>query len=279
MTRTAPAARRVIAVDIDQPLPDLVADADHQEAMIVLWREGAPVGVTDVRLGDAEALRRAVDRIRAAAPVRPDPAGTSLPSISVVVPTIVGRIEDLDLLLRGLAAARYPGDAEIILVDNRRTVPEDDALPALVAGCGDPRVRVVRQPLPGISAARNAGVEAAVGEIVAFTDDDVRVDENWLRALGGRFAAQPELDAVTGLILPAELERLRRTGSNSTTGVSAASGPSSRSRSGRRDPRCGSSAALASRSSRPTAPSRGGSPSTASGRSGPVPAWPSAARG
>ncbi len=122
------------------------------------------------------------------------------------MPTIVGRIEDLDLLLRGLAAARYPGDAEIILVDNRRTVPEDDALPALVAGCGDPRVRVVRQPLPGISAARNAGVEAAVGEIVAFTDDDVRVDENWLRALGGRFAAQPELDAVTGLILPAELE-------------------------------------------------------------------------
>jgi hypothetical protein len=41
---------------------------------------------------------------------------------------------------------------------------------------------------------------------VVFTDDDVRVDPGWLRAVGERFVRQPELEAVTGLILPAELE-------------------------------------------------------------------------
>ena len=69
-----------------------------------------------------------------------------------------------------------------------------------------PGVRVVRETRPGISAARNRGLEEASGEIVAFTDDDVAVDRRWLRALGERFARAPELAAVTGLVVPAELE-------------------------------------------------------------------------
>jgi hypothetical protein len=60
--------------------------------------------------------------------------------------------------------------------------------------------------VPGISAARNAGVGNANGEVIAFTDDDVRVEPQWLRAIGTRFARNPALDAVTGLVLPAELE-------------------------------------------------------------------------
>ena len=65
---------------------------------------------------------------------------------------------------------------------------------------------MVRERRPGISAARNAGVAAATGEIIAFTDDDVRVDPLWLRAIGERFASDSAIEAVTGLILPAELE-------------------------------------------------------------------------
>jgi hypothetical protein len=46
----------------------------------------------------------------------------------------------------------------------------------------------------------------ARGEVIAFTDDDVRVDPGWLRAIATRFAVRPEEDVVTGLILPADLE-------------------------------------------------------------------------
>jgi hypothetical protein len=67
-------------------------------------------------------------------------------------------------------------------------------------------VRVLHEPRPGISAARNRGLAAASGEIVAFTDDDVEVDRRWLRELGRRFVEEPQADAVTGLVIPAELE-------------------------------------------------------------------------
>jgi hypothetical protein len=69
-----------------------------------------------------------------------------------------------------------------------------------------PWLRVLRERRPGVSAARNTGAAAASGEVVAFTDDDVRVDCQWLRAIGTRFALNPRVEAVTGLILPAELE-------------------------------------------------------------------------
>jgi GT2 family glycosyltransferase len=71
---------------------------------------------------------------------------------------------------------------------------------------GGDRVRVVREQVPGISAARNRGVTESSGDIVAFTDDDVVVEPGWLRALGARFAREPELDGVGGLVLPSELD-------------------------------------------------------------------------
>ena len=96
-----------------------------------------------------------------------------------------------------------------------------EAPPVEIAGA-----RVIRERRPGISAARNRGLAAATGEIVAFTDDDVEVDPRWLRALGERFARQPELAAVTGLVIPAELETaaqiwFERSGSGPDRGFSA----------------------------------------------------------
>jgi cellulose synthase/poly-beta-1,6-N-acetylglucosamine synthase-like glycosyltransferase len=46
----------------------------------------------------------------------------------------------------------------------------------------------------------------ADGEIVAFTDDDVIVDPEWLLAIGLRFRDHPDEACVTGLALPGELE-------------------------------------------------------------------------
>jgi hypothetical protein len=132
-----------------------------------------------------------------------DVPDTELPRISVVIPSIIGRVDELAISLESLRDLDYP-DYETVVVDNRRSIPVDDPLPSLLAE--RPWVRVVRESRPGISAARNAGVQNSSGDIIAFTDDDVRVDRNWLRALGARFALDSSLRAVTGLILPAELE-------------------------------------------------------------------------
>lgn len=48
-----------------------------------------------------------------------------------------------------------------------------------------PRMRIIRQVNLGLSVARNTGIHAATGEIVAFTDSDCRADEGWLHYLVG----------------------------------------------------------------------------------------------
>ena len=124
------------------------------------------------------------------------------PLISVVVSTIVARIETITTLLDVLEHLDYPR-YEVVIVDNRVKVPEHDELPGILAGHN---VRLVVERRPGCSAGRNAGVAAAKGEVIAFTDDDVKISRQWLRKIGERFVREPELSAVTGLILPVELE-------------------------------------------------------------------------
>jgi hypothetical protein len=136
-------------------------------------------------------------------PQTPTVSDGALPKISVVVPTIVSRVEELGRCIDAIGALDYP-DFEVVLVDNRTAMPSADPLPGLAQD--RPWLRTVRESRPGISAARNAGVAQASGEIIAFTDDDVQVDSHWLRAIGTRFASSPKIEAVTGLILPAELE-------------------------------------------------------------------------
>ncbi len=202
-----PGPRRVVHVDLDAALPELVADGTGTEALVVGRRDGYPVCTAGLTLtadpSDAARVLRAlaasssVTTPTAPAPVHDD----DLPSVSVVVSTVVDRVEGLGRLLDALERHDHP-EHEVIVVDNRVRVPEDDPLPALLAGR---RVRLVEERRPGLSAGRNAGIAAARGEVVAFTDDDVQVDPRWLRALGERFVREPELDAVVGVVLPTEL--------------------------------------------------------------------------
>lgn len=69
----------------------------------------------------------------------------------------------------------------------------------------EPRLRYVEERRPGGSRARNRGLAAAQGEIIAFTDDDVVVDAGWIRASVDPLASAPGVACVTGLILPLEL--------------------------------------------------------------------------
>jgi GT2 family glycosyltransferase len=69
-----------------------------------------------------------------------------------------------------------------------------------------PRFRYVEEPRPGLDWARNRAVLESRGEIVAFTDDDVSVDRGWVRALATRFLCEPEAAAITGLVVPDEID-------------------------------------------------------------------------
>jgi len=206
---TAPHPRLVIAVDLDTELPDPLTTESGDRAYVVAWRDGAPVGARDICLRDAgcvpaEQLRNLVEAApRNFSSAEHPVADELLPPISVIVSTMVARPDDLRALLACFEAVDYP-EAEFILVDNRRSVPVDDALAGIIAPY--PRVRTIRAVRPGVSSGRNAGIAVAQYETLVFTDDDVRVEPSWLRAFGSRYVRQPELSAITGLILPSELE-------------------------------------------------------------------------
>jgi GT2 family glycosyltransferase len=97
------------------------------------------------------------------------------------------------------------GPFEVIVVENRPA--RSTVGPALAERfSAEAPIRYVEEERPGLSHARNAGLALARGELVAFTDDDVVVDEGWVPAIRKAFAARPDVGCVTGLILPLEFE-------------------------------------------------------------------------
>jgi len=108
------------------------------------------------------------------------------------------RGEALAGCLRSMTMQRSaPG--EIVVVDNSS---DGNARPVCERF---PEVRHVHEPRPGLSIARNTGIRASRGEIIAFTDDDVELHPGWTVEIGRAFADQ-SIDALTGLVLPARLD-------------------------------------------------------------------------
>jgi GT2 family glycosyltransferase len=118
---------------------------------------------------------RVVQRQFHAAPHFPLPQH---PKVSVVVASY-NAARTLPACLESLQRLNYP-DYEVILVDDGST----DATPQIAAR--HPGVRCFRHEKNlGLSVARNTGLAAAAGRIVAFTDADCRADEDWLYYLVG----------------------------------------------------------------------------------------------
>lgn len=87
------------------------------------------------------------------------------------------RPDDLAELLPLLVEQATEVDADVMVVDND---PEGSAREDVTA-FGDPRVRYVHEPHPGIAAARNRALDEAHGaEVLVFIDDDERPGEHWL---------------------------------------------------------------------------------------------------
>jgi GT2 family glycosyltransferase/membrane protein implicated in regulation of membrane protease activity len=100
------------------------------------------------------------------------------PMISVVVCSYNGARLIADCL-EGLGRVEYP-HFEVIVVDDG----SKDATASIARAYG---VRVISTPNQGLGAARNVGLAAATGDIVAYTDDDARPDPHWLTYLARVF--------------------------------------------------------------------------------------------
>lgn len=157
-------------------------------------------GVTNVERQKKESFV-VVQKKFQAAPYFPLP---QYPKVSIVVASYNGA-RTLKACLDSLAHLNYP-DYEVILVDDGST----DTTPQ-VASLYD-SVRYFRQAHQGLSVARNTGIFAAEGEIVAFTDSDCRADEDWLyyliadllnskfTGIGGHNFLPPEDSAVAAVV-------------------------------------------------------------------------------
>ncbi len=102
-----------------------------------------------------------------------------LPYVSVVIPAF-NRAESLRRCLASLISQVYPSDRfEIIVVDDGST---DDIATAVheVTDGWNGRVSCLRKANGGPASARNAGIKAAIGDIVAFIDSDCSAEPDWL---------------------------------------------------------------------------------------------------
>lgn len=128
------------------------------------------------------------------------------PKVSVVVASYNGE-RTLKACLQSLRQLQYP-DYEVILVDDGST----DSTRQIAALY--PEVRYFRHEKNlGLSVARNTGIAAASGEIIAFTDADCRADEDWLyyligdllrsdfAGIGGPNLLPPEDSAVAAAVM------------------------------------------------------------------------------
>jgi ABC-type multidrug transport system fused ATPase/permease subunit/GT2 family glycosyltransferase len=106
------------------------------------------------------------------------PSSVTWPRISVVVCSYNGA-STLNVCCEGLLEQEYP-DFEVIVVDDGST----DSTAAIASEYG---FRVISTENQGLSSARNIGLKAATGEIVAYIDDDAWPDPQWLTYLAATF--------------------------------------------------------------------------------------------
>ncbi|MGC6401657.1 glycosyltransferase family 2 protein [Sphingomonas sp. FW199] len=164
--------------------------ARPEPGMTVFWQDGRAIGHVLIL---PDGTRRLADPAEAIAyPPFAQPAECA----SIIICTR-DRPDEVARCLASLSDQTL-APVEVIVVDNA-SVDERTRAAALAAG-----VTYVREDRPGLDYARNSGWQAATGDILVYTDDDVMLHPTWLERMVGAFD-DPAIGAVTGLVLPAEL--------------------------------------------------------------------------
>lgn len=130
----------------------------------------------------------------------------SAAEVSVVICTR-NRADHLEKTLRAMAEAGLCDDlrVEVLVVDNAST----DATREVASGWRLPggEVRYRLEPRVGQSVARNTGLAEARGQIIVFTDDDVRPADGWLRRLCAPIVEGRGHAVVGSIGIPEQLDR------------------------------------------------------------------------
>jgi glycosyltransferase involved in cell wall biosynthesis len=217
----------VLDVDITRDVPDQRLDREDGAAYRVAWvlvrRGKTPVAGVALRCEDgfldgAELRATLLESTGGAESKRhvANPAMTALGSIGEVAAGIEGpppgvtvvvctrdRPEALARCLASLVVQDY-GRYQVMVVDN---APTTDGARQVVAGFESQlAVRYVKEPLPGLSRARNRAVSESTTEVLAWLDDDEVADPWWVTQLASEFSRDPTVGAVCGSMPPAVLE-------------------------------------------------------------------------
>jgi len=210
---------RRVELELSQPLPDIVLSAQEDGCgLIARWR-GRLVGFRMLALSPGTTLTAArlqaiADEAFAPAVVAaqlamvlpaPDVAGEAAarPRLSIAICTKdrAARLARLLASLQALAPEPTFAAVEVVVVDNASV---DNATRDAVARF--PAMHYVFEPKAGLNFARNAAIGAATGDLLAYLDDDVVVDRDWLAGLAEAWRSTPQAGGFTGLVLPYRLE-------------------------------------------------------------------------
>lgn len=233
------ARRKILQIELSEGIPTLLPEVDYPMFYVVFWWYGIPLGHREIstvqlpmsreQLADlvvqtitptikAHLLEQGIPVPESKKPSLVTNSGLnalmaweqpllklrehwSKPasgSVSVIICTR-DRPEELARCLRSLQELSQPPE-EILVVDN---APSSDATQQLVAQT--PGIRYILEPRPGLDVARNTGIHHSIGDIIAYTDDDLTVHPDWIARLRQSFR-EPKVMVFTGLVLAAELE-------------------------------------------------------------------------
>jgi|SRR5215469_594051 len=110
------------------------------------------------------------------------------PLISVIICTY-NRCESLANTLKALARMSVPSDLlwELLVIDNNSSDPTAETVRTFKSHGTNLPLKYFFEPVPGLSYARNHGIQVSHGPIIAFIDDDVVVSREWLTQVRSAF--------------------------------------------------------------------------------------------